>query len=643
MFRKIPFIVLTIVLVIILGLSGCSKSSKPKRTPAGTLKLGTSTVAATGTVSTAGATIAVSQANSVLNGLQMTVPANSYPNTRQFKISSAPVESQTFGSSFSPVTPLISVDNGGGYSNEIISLQIPVQVPAGNFAMAFYYDDKLGTLEGIPTTASTANSITIATRHFSKIVVSSIAESALSSDTEINTGFEPGVDDWQFTNYGSYISPGGHCAGQSITALWYYSQMKANGEPSLYNRYDESTPDFWYDDAHAYRFASTIQEDINWNAWEPRYEKLKPQAQTANSMVWNQFVYSMKVTGQPQFIYIQNTSPGGGAHAMIVYGVSGGALQIADPNYPGNNDRQIWYENGQFEPYNSGANARSILDGQGEAYDLMLYFGTSALVNFENVSTRWSEFENGTIGNNRFPAYTMTYTNDNGDDVALKDGYTTKDQTINLNISSDSPVAFYVYRDGEPLNPTQGGKEYTLLDGNNQLGIYVVGDKGNGESDWKYVDFQYFNIIKAEPTTTTKTSSQGVPVVTDVQGPTEFQFGANLNVTGQYKFSVTVEGGSPPYYYTWMGARAPELLVEGPEYSTITISPQEMRTPGMMTDGYFVWFTVKDSKGNYAFWTKPGGQPSNEFMYGLKFTGKIEPVDGVDTVVENTWEVQTEP
>jgi hypothetical protein len=30
-------------------------------------------------------------------------------------------------------------------------------------------------------------------------------------------------------------------------------------------------------------------------------------------------------------------------------------------------------------------------------------------------------------------------------------------------------------------------------------------------------------------------------------------------------------------------------------------------------------------------------------MYGLKFTGKIEPVDGVDTVVENTWEVQTEP
>jgi len=30
-------------------------------------------------------------------------------------------------------------------------------------------------------------------------------------------------------------------------------------------------------------------------------------------------------------------------------------------------------------------------------------------------------------------------------------------------------------------------------------------------------------------------------------------------------------------------------------------------------------------------------------MYGLKFTGKIEIIEGVTTLVENTWEVQTEP
>ena len=550
--------------------------------------------------------------------------------------------SQTFGSNFVPISPLITIDNGGGYSNEIVTLQIPVQIPAGNFAMAFYYDDKIGTLEGIPTIAETDSSLTIATRHFSKIVVSSIAESALSNDVEINTGFEPGVDDWQFTNYGSYIAPGGHCAGQSITALWYYTQMKAAGELSLYNRYDESTPGFWYDDARAYRFASTIQEDVDWNAWVTRYDTLKPKVQAANKIVWDEFIYSMKVTNEPQFIYIQNTNQGGGAHAMIVYGASGGALQIADPNYPGDNSREIWYENGEFEPYNSGANKQAILDGKGQAFDLMLYFGASSLIDFDKVSARWSEFEDGTIGNDRFPAYTMMVENDEGKTIPLKDGYTTKNKTINLSMTSDLQLAYYVYRDGEALSPINGS-EYALLEGNNQLGIYAVGGKGTDESDWKYVDFKYFNIKSEQATTTTKASSQGNPVVTNVDGPTEFKFDSNLAVTGQYTFSVTVEGGSPPYYYTWMGSGAPQLLAEGADYSNITVSPQEMRQPGAMTDGFFIWFTVKDSKGNYAFWTKSDGLPSNEFMYGLKFTGKIEIIEGVTTLVENTWEVQTEP
>ena len=639
MVKKITFITLSVVLILSLVLSGCSKSKKTARASAGTLKLGTLTLATTGSVSPGGATISVNQANSALNGLQLTVPANSYTNTRQFKISFAPVVSQTFGSNFVPISPLITVDNGGGYSNEIVTLQIPIQIPAGNFAMAFYYDDKTGTLEGIPTIAETDSSLTIATRHFSKIVVSSIAESALSSDVEINTGFEPGVDDWQFTNYGSYIAPGGHCAGQSITALWYYTQMKAAGEPSLYNRYDESTPGFWYDDARAYRFASTIQEDVDWNAWVTRYDTLKPKVQAANKIVWDEFIYSMKVTNEPQFIYIQNTNEGGGAHAMIVYGASGGALEIADPNYSGDNSREIWYENGEFDSYNSGANAQAILNGDGEAYDLMLYFAASSLIDFDQVSARWSEFEDGTIGNDRFPKYTVQTTNEEGNTIDLQDGHTTKNKTINLNMTSDSQLAFYVYRDGELLSPIKAGvSEYSLQPGNNELGIYVVGDK-NG---WQYIDFKYFNVKNEQPTTT-KTSSKGSPVVTNVDGPTEFQFDSNLAVTGQYTFSVTVEGGSPPYYYTWMGSRAPQLLAEGTDYSSITVSPQEMRQPGAMSDGFFIWFTVKDSKGNYATWKKPDGIASDEFMYGLKFTGKIEIIDGTATLVENTWAVQTEP
>jgi len=152
LFKKISFITLSVVLILSLALSGV-QNPKNSESAAGTLKLGTLTLATTESVSPNGATISVNQANNALNGLQLTVPANSYTNTRQFKISSAPVVSQTFGSNFVPISPLITIDNGGGYSNEIVTLQIPVQIPAGNFAMAFYYDDKIGTLEGIPTIA----------------------------------------------------------------------------------------------------------------------------------------------------------------------------------------------------------------------------------------------------------------------------------------------------------------------------------------------------------------------------------------------------------------------------------------------------------------------------------------------------------
>jgi len=612
---------------------GCSSKSPEARD--GDIEVGQKVEAATGSVGPGGATITVDQPGSPIDGMEMTVPANAYTNTRQCKISYAPVTEHTFGPDFNPVSPLISVENGGGYADDIITLQIPVQIPDGHFAMAFYYDDEKGRLEGIPAVAETGSSITIATRHFSDIVVSSIPVSALGVDAEVDTGFEPGVDDWQFTNYGSYIARGGHCAGQSITALWYYTRMKGEGEPSLYGRYNEGTRDFWYDDAAGYRFASIIQKDVDWDAWITRYNKLAPKVQADNFISWRQFVYAMKLTGEPQFVYIQNTG-GAGAHAMIVYGASGGALQIADPNYPGQNDREIWFDSGEFEPYNSGANAQAILDGKGIAFDLVLYFGSSSLIDYGQVESRWGEFENKTIGNDKFPAYTMQTRNKEGDIIELEDGFKTKNKAIGLGLdSTNTDLAYYVYKDGAAQTPGNDGT-FTLSPGNNELGIYVVGNDGAG--NWEYVDFKYFNVISEQPTTPPATAGDKL-VITSFDGPSVLTFDAGFSVVGLYTFSVTVEGGTPPYYYIWKGARAPQVLVEGAEYSSITISPQDMRQPGAISDGFFLWVTVRDSKNQHATW----GMGSTEFLYGLKFTGKFEIIDGVTTLTDNTWEIVKEP
>ena len=497
--------------------------------------------------------------------------------------------------------------------------------------MAFYYDDKKGTLEGIPAVAETENSITLVTRHFSDIVAGSIDEAALA-DAEVDTGFFPGVDDWQFTNYGSYIAPGGHCAGQSISALWYYTEMKSAGEPSLYGRFDEGTRDFWYDDADAYRFASTIQRDIDWDAWAARYEAVKAKYQSNKRLAWNQFIYAMLLTGQPQFVGIKNTQVGGG-HAMIVYGASGGALDIADPNYPDNHERSIWFDDGEFEPYESGANAQAILDGHSKEYDLILYMGASSLIDYDTIASRWAEMEDGTIGNDRFPSYTIKTLDDEGKATPLADGFSTSFKTLFIGLESDQNTGMYVYRDETPISPDQTGF-YPLKPGNNLIGCYIVGSVND---EWKYIDFQYFNIKCDQPTTAV---TGGKPVITSFDGPTSLNFDESLSLTGTYTFSVEVEGGTPPYYYTWKGARMPQVLVEGEEYYQVTISPEDMRQPGGIRDGLFLWVTVRDSKNQHATW---GGVGNTEFLYSLYFTGEIDTVDGVTKVVDNTWEVKKEP
>ena len=111
------------------------------------------------------------------------------------------------------------------------------------------YDEVTGKIEALPAIVSDDNSITVETRHFStstisgglqlnkklnessfaNIVISSIKESALSGQSVISSGFTPGIDDWEFINYGSYISPGGHCAGQSMTSMWYFYDKKLKG------------------------------------------------------------------------------------------------------------------------------------------------------------------------------------------------------------------------------------------------------------------------------------------------------------------------------------------------------------------------------------------------------------------------------
>lgn len=357
------------------------------------------------TVSPAGGIISINVPNNPLNGLSIEVPPHAFTKNTSFVISYSPITQHTLGQNFHPITPLIHVTNDGGYSNEFMIVKIPIKIPEGDFAAAFLYDEKSGDLEALPLIDENSTFIAVGTRHFSDIVGSSIPESHLTNITA-DSNFRPGVDDWQFKNYGSIVTPGGQCSGMSKSAIWYYyeQKMKRNA-PSLYGLYDNNgrqpTPSIWQDDALAYRFTSVVQKEYrsDINSHPEQYGEIVATT-TNQNFIYNMFAYSILVEGKPQLLSLMSKSDPNQRHQVIVYKASLGYLHIADPNHPGDTLRMIGFSDGAFQKYQID---ERIGNSSGK-YIVRSYVGYSQIP-WDIVWSRWSEFEEGTVGIDLFPAF----------------------------------------------------------------------------------------------------------------------------------------------------------------------------------------------------------------------------------------------
>lgn len=487
---------LAIGLAAVIGLAGCELIDgilNPGTTGTGIpWASGEPVSIASQSIGAAGGVVTVSDPGGPLDGMTIDVPAGAMPGSTRFDIDYTPIAG-TIAPNVDPLTPLITVDNGGGFVGDAMTVTIPVTVPAGYFAMGFFVDEN-GKLEGMPLVAETPASITVATAHFSSFFIAMIADSLLTGT--IDTGFRPMTDDWQFANRGSYIAPRGHCAGQALTAMWYYLERTQQGTSTLWNRFDNNgdapaTPDLWQDDSLGYRLASVVQL-IDWSNLV--LQTLFSVGAADDPLNWNAFLYAMLITGEPQYVAIYNRTVGGG-HAMIVYKADAdtGTLYIADPNYPGNSSRKIQYANGAFSPYNSGANKTEIDAGKGKAYEEIRYYAKTALVDWSEIAARWDEFDAATIGDGTFPAYNLVVADDSGGSIPLTDGMTISGDKLNVEVASPDPahtLGVFVYR-GEERVPFDSAGKIDLLEGNNRLGIYVLGEV---DGDWEYVDFQWVTL-----------------------------------------------------------------------------------------------------------------------------------------------------
>jgi hypothetical protein len=521
--KRLPFLSLLFFVVVSLILSGCqsqtSKTTSPASAPAtiaagklNTITLGTSVDLGSETIGSGGGGVTISKQGDPLDGLSIDVPPEAYKSNLTYKISSAPVVNHTFGKDFKVASPLITVDNGGGYAGQFITVRVPVKIPEDHLAMGFFYDSKTNKLEGMPLVENDANSITVATTHFSSFFIGMIDKAKFLD--EADSGFRPGKDDWQFTNYGSCVEPGGHCEGQSMAAMWYFVTKPDGANTFLNGTYDKNgiqpkTPELWQDDSYGYRLCSVVQGDLGpsdfaygfwpgltgrvWKQKDGKWQWVNVKKSVSDQTTRDLFAFAIQMTGEPQMVKIQvkaDTSSGG--HSMVCYKVIGNTLYIADPNYPGKDDRTIQLANGSFKPYYSGANKEEIEAGRGKNYDMIFYAAKSTLIDWNRIPTRWTEFKNGTIGKDRFPEYKIYYRVGTNPSKYLAENDVINSKKVQFGADFNGTLAgVQIYRDGKKLSFDSAGN-FELIGGKNNLG-FAINKEVNGKL--KYVDFIYINVI----------------------------------------------------------------------------------------------------------------------------------------------------
>ncbi|MBI2949201.1 MAG: immunoglobulin domain-containing protein [Verrucomicrobia bacterium] len=462
---------------------------------AGDLTLGVNVQVSTTPIGPQGGTLAVNRPGDPLHGLQIVVPTNTYDTSTPFAISYRPIQGHTYGEAIHPITPLIRVENGGQFVSNMMSVTVPIALPPEHFALAFMVDSVSRKLEGMPLVEVTSNSITVGTHHFSDFFVSIIPLDRLLE--EVDTGFRPGVDDWEFTNRGSWLASGGHCAGQTLSALWYYYEKRLKeGAPPLYNRFDNQgypfrTPSFGQDNVNGYALASRVQRDIKWASFANSFWY---NLNLIDRNTYRAFLYSMQVTGEPQTMGIYRQ---GGGHALVAYRAIEGILFVADPNYPGNLDRHVNFNRvtGRFDPYFSGPNA----DDLGHSYPRIVYSAKTTMIDWRAIAARWQEFENGTIRWSHFPNYFATLADASG--TELGDIESVFDWPV-FNTDSDRIQIRESDADGFRFFETDGRRRpapdwsLALNEGENVIGFEVYRNTAAAGSSptYDWIDFKWVRI-----------------------------------------------------------------------------------------------------------------------------------------------------
>gem|GEM_PF-2367190 len=474
-----------------------------------------------------GGTVTYTKSGDSLSGIAITVPHGSYSSAHTYTISEAPVVSSHLSAGAHLLTPMITISNGGGVSDSVFTVRVPIHLASTDFALAFSANDD-GLLEALPLLGEDSASITFATTHFehsniadlnvprtpggkaqvqsvfgSSNVIVLAANAASLMGTSQHTGFRPGTDDWEFPNIGSTLTPDGECMGQTLGMIWYYYNNPKNGvgKPSLWNLLDNDqifpTPNIWEDDVAAYRYCSVLQTEgykpfLTQLAALDAILQIQSKVQPSDLFTLLAFKLAIQETGMPQYVSVRRD---GGGHALAVYGVTGTTINVCDPNFPGRNDRTITFNGGGFDPYNSA----DKIGGPGHLYPRIYFIGKTSIMDWLGAANHWAEVENRTIGSGDFPEFIVQVQDRPTDNfITLTDGWHSQTGTPAFQLSYGSAAGPLVIdsiftSDGTRV-PRNFGR-WNIPAGATKLGFYVT----DTAEDW--AGFKWFDLETAPPPT----------------------------------------------------------------------------------------------------------------------------------------------
>jgi hypothetical protein len=487
-----------------------------------TLHLGPTTDLGSAVIPAGGGAVHIDAPDNPMYGLTLEVPLDAYANEVEVHLSYRSVEGHSLGERFVPRSPLIEVEMTGGYAARTIQLTIPAAIPEEEVPVALTFVPGSGRMEAMRIVAKGASSVTVGGRRIGNVVLTSVDEWFLF-EHNFETGFKHGVDSWQFTNWGAYPTPGGNCTGMTMSAIGYYMERRATeGKPPLYGLYDNddnpfyATPQLEADDRLAIRLVSMVQAqalEIQDSLFREHITQeefldlvLSDDVETARPPVevYDAIVSAMFFTGEPQLVAVRKEE---GGHALIAYKKVGSSIYLSDPNHPnaGEGADKLVFDpdTRQFEPYMIG----------GTPYPKVAHLGATSDWDMTALNGLWDRFDDGTVGEGVFPAYTILYAPPDGTSIPLENNMEIDNDEPQFHVDTNSfvpRVTLYVESAGVPRQVDQAegsdGVHVDVQPGVNALGFLIEAKSAEGASyvegpgvrGHAWVDFRWFNVLLQE-------------------------------------------------------------------------------------------------------------------------------------------------